>query len=443
MRFRPPGERARRRWGQDAGATVVRRSPALAAGLGWLAASAASAQVAPAPDLFARDRAVGVRERLHPGYEAAGLRVGGLTLSPRITVGTEVTDNVFASERQPEADMSWQVQPELLLKTEVPRRGAQVLAQGGLSRNVRFHSEDFQDWRLAADGWMAATSALRLAAGAQASHQVEARTASGAAPSERPIRFGRVEARIEAVRTTGRLRLSARGEARRFDYADGRDAGGSVLSQAGRDRTQTVLTTRVDYALSPAVAVFAQVVDDRRRYPNPWGDAPDRSSHGGEVLAGVDFQLGGLSRGEAAAGYIRQTFDHAAYADLSGFAGRVKLDWFPTQLTTVSAAASRSIEDTGVPGAAGALRTTAGLSVDHELLRNLLLTGQAAYGRDAYDGLDRRDQRFSLTLAATWRVNRRLSISGALARIDQTSSGAGRGPEYDATRVTVSAARMF
>lgn len=428
----------------DAGATfVIVRSTAVLAGTAWLAAATASAQDFDGADLFVRDRGVGVRERSHPAYEAAGLPLGAITLLPRIWIETEYTDNVFAAEHQAQDDVVWRLRPELTLKAEGARHQAQAYARGGISRNLAFGSENFQDWRLGGDGRITVAPGTRLAAGAQVSHGVEARTASGAAASKRPIRFDAAEAHVEAARTTGRLRLSGRTEVRRIEYADGRDAHGAVLPQANRDRTVASLGTRIDYAISPATAVFGQIAGNVRDYRDAHAGAPTRSSSGQEALAGVNFELSGLSRGEVAAGYIRQSFDDAAYADLSGFTGQARLEWFPTQLTTVTAALSRTVEDAGVPGAAGSLRTEVGAGLDHELLRNLILTARAAYAEDAYNGVDRMDRRFSLTLTGTYRLNRTVGVAAALARIDQSSSGSLRGPAYDVTRASLSVSTQF
>jgi hypothetical protein len=157
----------------------------------------------------------------------------------------------------------------------------------------------------------------------------------------------------------------------------------------------------------------------------------------------VDFELGALVRGEIAAGYIRQDFDDEAFGDLAGFGGRAKLSWFPTQLTTITAAAARTVEDTGVIGAAGALRTDLSLTVDHELLRNLILTAQATYADDAYNGLARTDTRFGAGVSAIYRINRRYGFTAGLTWLDQSSSGAAHGPSYRTTRLYVGSTAQF
>jgi hypothetical protein len=258
----------------------------------------------------------------------------------------------------------------------------------------------------------------------------------------RAVAFGGVSARLSGQRTRGRLRLDAIAEVQRRDYRDGAYAAGALVEQDDRDRTTLTLTGRAAYALTPATAVYLQVAGDGRDYRRVPG-RPDRTSTGRETLAGVDFELGGLMRGDIALGHRRQTFDDPRFGDLDGFGGRGRLTWFPTALTTVSVAAERAVADTGAVGAAGARRTDLSLSLDHELLRNLILSARAAHVDDAYVGRDRTDRRFSVGLAADYRLNRRQGLTADLNWIDQASNGAAPGPRYRALRLTVAAVSRF
>ena len=157
----------------------------------------------------------------------------------------------------------------------------------------------------------------------------------------------------------------------------------------------------------------------------------------------MDFELGALVRGEVAAGYIRQEFRNTAYGGLDGVGGRARLSWFPTQLTTLTATAARSVEDTGVIGSAGALRTDLSISVDHELLRNLILTAETAWSEDGYNGLDRTDTRFTAGFSAVYRLNRRYGLTAGVTFLDQSSSGAAAGPSYRSTRLSVAVVSQF
>ncbi|MBB5773168.1 hypothetical protein HNP47_003193 [Brevundimonas vesicularis] len=401
--------------------------------------SAQDAQI----DLFVRSRAVAVRDRPQPAYDPLGIRAGGFTVFPRLRSGVVHDDNVFAAKDDRQPATTLRLTPEVVVRSNGSRHALETRARAEIDRNLDFDSENTTDWSLSGAGRLDIVRGVDITLAADYAHDHEARTAAGADPAaRRPIAFDLASASLAATRTRGPLRLSAKAAVLRYDYRDGLSDAGAVIEQDDRDRTVVRLTGRADYALSPATALFVQLARDDRDYRTVAG-SPERSSSGNEALAGVNFELGALIRGEVAAGYIRQDFQDAAYGDLDAFGGRVRLSWFPTQLTTLTATAARSVEDTGAVGSAGALRTDLSISVDHELLRNLILTAETAWSEDDHNGLDRIDTRFTAGFSAVYRLSRRYGLTGGLAYLDQSSSGAAAGPSYRSTRLSIAVVSQF
>ncbi|WP_295166393.1 outer membrane beta-barrel protein [uncultured Brevundimonas sp.] len=394
-------------------------------------------------DLFMRNRAVAVRDRPQPAYDPLGIRAGGFTAFPRLRSGVVYDDNVFAAEADRQSATTLRVTPEVVVRSNWSRHALETRVRADIDRNLDFDSENTTDWSLGGAGRLDVVRGVDVTLAADYARDHEARTAAGADPAaRRPIAFDLASASLAATRTRGRLRLSANAAVLGYDYRDGLSVTGAVIEQDDRDRTVARLTGRADYALSPATALFFQVARDDRDYRAVTG-SPERSSSSHEVRAGVDFELGALVRGEVAAGYIRQDFQDAAYGDFDGFGGRARLSWFPTQLTTLTATAGRSVEDTGVIGSAGALRTDLSIGVDHELLRNLILTAETAWSEDGYNGLDRTDTRFAAGFSAVYRLDRRYGLTAGLTYLDQSSSGAAAGPIYRSTRLSIAVVSQF
>lgn len=396
-------------------------------------------------DFFARDRSVPVRERPRPEYEALGTPVGTFTAFPSVQIDAEYTDNVFAVSNGADGDWIVHVKPEVQLESGWSRHALAAYARADLARYQDFSNENFEDYGVGASGRLDYTRAANLAGGVDYASVTEPRTSSNAPASTRePIQYDLMSGFVAGTRVGGRVKLSGRADLREYDYEDGLTLGGVVVDQDNRDRTISSLTARGDYAISPATAVFAQVTGNKRDYDTATSLLlPARDSDGYEFLAGANFEVGALARGEVAVGYISQTFDSAAYDEISGFGTRAQLEWFPTQLTTVTGTASRTIEDAGIAGSGGYLSSAVGVRVDHELLRNVLLNANLTYSQDEYEGIDRNDDRLQASIGGTYLVNRSLGVSLAASHFEQTSDGAAGGSDFDVNRVSLSLVAQF
>lgn len=396
-------------------------------------------------DLFARDRSVPVRQRSRPEYEALGLPLGAFSAFPKLELGLEHNDNIYATGTGAVSDEIWRVRPELNVVSNWPRHSVSAYARASLTRYQSYDDENSNDWGLGASGRLDFARQTTVAFGTDFARAAESRasTSTPVAAAE-PIEYDVASAFIAGSSTGGRLRLSGRADLRSFDYKDGVTVLGAVIDQDQRDRTIVSGLARADAAISPAAALFVQITGNDRDYDVPTSPTyAARDSSGYEFLTGVNFELGAVARGEFAVGYISQSFDQAAFSDVDGFGARASFEWFPTQLTTVTLSASRTVEDSAIAGSGGYLSTGGSIQIDHELLRNLIVSANLNLANDEYEGIDRTDDRFTATIGATYFVNRRLGVNVAASRFDQSSSGAFAGTEFDQNRLMVSLVTQF
>jgi hypothetical protein len=75
------------------------------------------------------------------------------------------------------------------------------------------------------------------------------------------------------------------------------------------------------------------------------------------------------------------------------------------------------------------------VQVDHELLRNLILTANFTYEDDDYSGISRTDERTSESLAGTYLLNRGVGVSFTYQHLENSSSGTEAGLSFDDNRV--------
>ncbi|MDB5058411.1 MAG: hypothetical protein JWO59_1883 [Chloroflexi bacterium] len=388
---------------------------------------------------FKRDRNVSTRQRPHPGYEALGLREGAFMVWPKLNTAVEYNDNIFATTINQKSDTVWHITPEIDVTSNWSRHALDLYARSTINRYSSFTSENSNDYSVGAQGRLDVLRTAQINGGADWSSLTEARTSAPAQGLAKPIQYELSSAFISGAREFNRLRVSGRADVRNFIY----------LNQTGnpqqhdRDRELTVFTGRADYAVNPDTAFFVQVAANNHNYrlsatPAVLATYPgfqNRDSNGVEVLGGANFELSALARGEIGVGYVKQSFDNPRFAAISGFGARAQVEWFPTQLTTVTFTGSRTIEDAGIVGASGYLSTNVGAQVDHELLRNVIVSAQAGYGSDAYKGIARNDKRYTAGVSATYLVNRSVGVTVGYNYFKQNSRGAAGSGDFNVNKV--------
>jgi hypothetical protein len=215
-------------------------------------------------------------------------------------------------------------------------------------------SEDTTDYAGGLSGRLDVRHDLGVAAGLGFERDTEPRTAE-ASPSGalHPVQYDLADGWIEGSKTFDRLRLTARGSIQDYAYDNAEAPGGAVIDQRDQDRTESVGAGLLEYVYSPELSVLTSLTANRRQYRDAAPGEASRTSSGYEATAGASFDLASLMRGEIRAGYLQQTYENPAYRRVGGAALRGKVEYFLTPLTTITATASRSVEDSGLPGVAG------------------------------------------------------------------------------------------
>jgi hypothetical protein len=114
--------------------------------------------------------------------------------------------------------------------------------------------------------------------------------------------------------------------------------------------------------------------------------------------------------GEASVGYRRQYFDEGDFDEEDGIGYDLDLTWTPTLLTTVTASGGGDFRPTTQDEAEANFRSSVGLGVEHELLRNVILAANVGYTRDDFSGVDRTDNTISAGGGVSYLINRNFSV---------------------------------
>jgi hypothetical protein len=402
-------------------------------------------------DSFNRGENVSVEDRQRPEYDPKGERAGGFTVFPKVTASLTYDDNIFAATDHEVSDLIASVAPEIDVKSNWSRNALGGYVRADQSVYADHSGEDNTQYGLGASGKYefgdARWGEAILDGGADFGRYTLPRTADITANqgdvTTHPIQYDQADLNAELTDTFNRLRLTGRADYQRLHYFDGETSAGAVVSEQINDRDALMLTGKAEYGLSPTTALFVSGAFDSQQYDRRPPVVPyDSNSRGFNISAGANFDITRLIRGEIQLGYLDQ-FYHQPFSDISGVAVKGQVEWFPTQLTTVTATLARAVGESLIIGAAGFLGATGGLRVDHELLRNLILSADLTATSDDYKGLSRTDDIYAAGLSATWLLTRRVGLRFGYARVDQRSTGAQRGPSFADDRISLSTTLQF
>jgi len=403
-------------------------------------------QIAQAQDLgsnFKRDKNVSVRDRPRPDYEATGQKAGGFTVYPRVTVDLEHNDNIYAVATGKTDDNIWRVKPEVAVRSDWSRHALGFFAGGNVIRYADHGSENTEEYTVSANGRIDVARGSNITGSTQFQRLTEPRTSitagSPAGATPKPVQYDLVTSSLVGVKEFNRLRVTGRLDDKDFNY---KDQGSPLFNQNTRDRNELSYGAKAEYAVSPDTAVYATATGNKKDYDTNLA-AFDRSSDGYVVGVGANFDLSEVMRGDIQVGYMKQSYDQAAFKDISGFNAVGNVEWFPTQLTTIGINGSRTIEESVAPGSPGYISSNIGASIDHELLRNVLLSANASYGKDAYEQVDRDDKRTNFSATATYLLNRRVGLFLTYNYLKQESSGAQSGASFKDNKLIASVALQF
>ena len=409
-------------------------------------AGAASAQIIASPDEaalartgeFARDQNISVLDRPRPEYAPLGINAGAFRIQPELDASLEYNSNIYAVPTNVVSDEIAHISPSLIATSTWSRNQLQFFGRGSFNEYFDHDSESTQNGAVGLNGRLDVSHDLGIAAGGTYEHDSESRTSPNSpVVSIHPIEYDLASAYIVGAMELTRVRLSARYDFQSYMYQNGQLASGASLYQKSRDYDVSIGTFRAEYAALPGTSVFANLVVNAQQNQNvrPGLDI-SRTNSGYEVTVGSNFDLSHLIRGEVFVGYLDQTFDNRLYKEITGVSLRGYLQWFPTQLATVTLSGTRIPVDSAIVGVGAYLDSNISARLDYELLRNLLINASVTFENDDYSGVSRHDDRNFETLGATYLMNRRVGLSLTYQHQQNSSGGQLAGLNFDINSIT-------
>jgi len=343
-----------------------------------------------------------VFDRARPDYDAKGIDLGGFRLYPRAAVSESFDDNIFADENNTETDFITTTAASLLAESEWTRH--RLALEAGL-RHQKFLDNSDQD---RTEYLVRPSLRLDLAERSQAnisaeySRQVVGRDDPEDAGDEDPTEFDRFETGAEWIGRANRTFFGLNGQVRRDDYL--------ASSDADRDRTEYRFGLPLGYEVSAKTDVVLEPFVRWRDFDERDSTGADRDARAAGATVGIDTELTSLVHVNFDIGFIANDYKDSRFDDDIDliFAGEVV--WYATGLTTVKARAARRDISTSQPGSSSKTQTDAGVELQHELMRNVLLGAELTFINDDFRDIDRVDNRGIAGVSAEYLINNYASL---------------------------------
>lgn len=322
-----------------------------------------------------RDATVTARPR--PDYAPLGVRLGGFRLDGEIEGGAGYNDNLVPDARRRRGGVFLDEALRLDLNSTWTRHAFNATVAQAARRYLADSELDWTDYEARLGGRLDIGRASSVTAGYvhQRGHLDVTEFDVSRGALGRPISFEVDAASIAGAAAINRVTLTGALDHNetRFDRADLR-SGTDAATVSALDYGRTTGEAGATYSFTPgrSVTLLTRLTDITYRQSERQG----RSSFTWEVLGGVRYDLTGLWALRLALGYRQRNYEGPGLPTLSGPALEGEVLYLPTQLTTVTLSARRSIEESIRTDSVAFTRTYLRLGVDHELFRNVLLSGE-------------------------------------------------------------------
>ncbi|MGH6951922.1 MAG: outer membrane beta-barrel protein [Vitreimonas sp.] len=372
-----------------------------------------------------REQPVAVLDRARPEYDPPGRRLGGFELNASLNLDATSTDNLFAAtDAFEEDDIVYEVTPTARLVSGWSRHALAFEGSYTSTTHADFDSEDAETYYVRGNGRLDIGDASSVSAAARAAHQVTPRTDPDA-PSflNPPTEYDRYDVTVGAQHRFARVLVRGDVDWIEYDYEGAQDF---------RDNEESRIRGRAEIDITPRLDLLLQASADEFEYTNQ----PNLDSEGQTYLVGVALD-GDLVTGEISAGYFERDYEDPNVDTFDGLAVAAAVEWYITRLTTITFTGRQDADDQIGASAQPFVTTELGLRVDHELLRNLILSLAGLAGERDYEDFDRNDEYTEFEFGADWLLNPHAVVRLRYEYDDVESDGTQARPEFDVNAVTL------
>jgi hypothetical protein len=350
-----------------------------------------------------------VRSRPREDYRPIGVPVGSFIFYPELRTSLSYDSNITASGSDPKSDWIFVVKPIAQLQSDWLRHYLAFDAFYESGNYFKYSDGDYQNYSFGTQGRLDISRDTYVSGYARYLHGHEL-PGDGETDTDiaLPLPFDRTTAGVKFDNRFNRMWTVAAFDFQDTEYADTLD--GAPTFQDYRDGQTYTAWGRIGYDISPLTSVFVGA-------SYAWGEFDDTDFNGKQytVTTGLKFEPSRLMRGEAFVGYKSWTSDSGDLDDVSGVTYGVNLAWFVTPLVTMTFTGNQTVDSSNyTPGppyddtliGSSVLTSNAGVRVDYEFRRNILLGSWFAYQNQDYGDYPRDDDKYTYGASLTYLINR-------------------------------------
>ncbi|MFC3125983.1 outer membrane beta-barrel protein [Pseudoroseomonas globiformis] len=379
-------------------------------------------------------RSVTVQSRQRPDYDPAGVRIGGFRYDAALDLGMGWDDNLQPANAGKDSDAFFVQGVNLSAASTWTRHALGITASQQTRQYVQYNDQNWLDYSAGINGRYDIGRASSIGASYRRvhSHLATDNFDLQGEGIQRPIPYDSDIFTLNGVAAFNRLAIRPSATFSTIRYEE-ETINGQRTNNSNNDYDSLLGEVETEYSLVPGRSLLGLVRVQDINYTSEGQGG--RDSFTWEVQGGFNYDLTGLWQARLLVGYRQRNYEDPSRKNLEGLAFEGQLVWLPSQLTTVTLAASRTIEESIRQSSVSYTRTAGGVTVDHELLRNVILTGEIRAEHRDYPDVGNVTDGIGL-IGARYLINRNLSLIADYQHTERLSAPSGF-REYGINQVQV------
>ena len=384
-------------------------------------------------EIVATDEAIIAEPMVVPEEEPKlGRKFGNLRFLPSLILQQDYNSNITAADGNTgrrEADMITHLVPRLNITLDESRHDINFNAEYETRRYWANNGENHDNYKAGIEGHLTASPSFRVPFGLVFNRPHEERTDDLTAQQwVKPLEQRDLKAALGFEYQPSSYGIALLGRYRTLEYEDGVDATGAPVIRRDADHDETEAEARFTFDFNPRnKLILAGLMGDHdyeiENFQAGGFVGPVRNSNKSSVFADWKLRFKNMAT-DLKLGFENRNYDDNAIGGVRALIGGAKFVYDYSDKTALTFAATRDVhEDEEV--IEPIIRTTAGLSVDHQLRETILLGAGIDYGTWTFQDSARDDDYWTYRMLADWMISERVSFGAEYNRMTRDSEAAG------------------